>query len=346
MGRCLLILGLLLATIPPSPGAVIVHIRDLQLPLKPRNPIKLAGRVTSERPAALSDGSGEIVLTGAEGIRQGQFLIVEGNWTGQTLAVAHVVLVNELIPYQAGTYTMGSEPGDPSAVSDEIPAHAVSLNAFSLSKYEVTRGEYRAFMDADGYGKPEFWSATGWYRKTASGWTQPAYWQAAQDWGSGWFTQTDIHPVVGVSYYEAEAFCKWAGGRLPTEAEWESAARGMGAGRSYPWGNIWDAGKCNNLKDQNPAGGGIDKSQTAAAGSYPQGASTGGCEDMAGNAWEWVQEWYQSYPGNPNPFDATGMYRVCRGGSFNTYASTYRSAGRSPSSPLSRSHGGGFRMAR
>lgn len=196
----------------------------------------------------------------------------------------------------AGAFQMGNSGlGDDIAYSspDELPAHTVFLSGYWIGKYEVTRGEYRRFINAGGYANSAFWSADGWSWRTINGVTQPQnYWDAAQDWGTGSFTQSENHPVVGITYYEAEAYCNWAGGHLPTEAQWEKAARWDGHARIYPWGDVWDYQKCNNLSDTNSAGGGFESYQTAPVGSYPQGASFYGCMDMGGNVSEWCKDWY------------------------------------------------------
>ena len=191
----------------------------------------------------------------------------------------------EMISIPAGSFLMGSTESDLYANSDEFPQHSVTLSAYSISKYEVTRGEYRAFMNAGGYANSTYWSTEGWDWKEGETRTEPDYWAADQDWGTGIFTQTDYHPLLGVSYYEAEAFCNWAGGHLPTEAQWENAARWTGTNSNiYPWGDTWDVEKCNNSYDSMYTG-----YQTAPVGSYPLGASPYGCQDMAGNVWNGVR---------------------------------------------------------
>jgi len=241
----------------------------------------------------------------------------------------------QMISIPAGDFQMGNSGiGNDAAYgrSNELPQHTVTLAAYSIGKYEVTRGEYRAFM-------------------TATGRAAPAYWDAVQNWGTGSFTQTDDHPVVGVTYYDAEAFCNWAGGHLPTEAQWERAARWTGSHPNvYPWGDVWDWEKCNNYYDHNPAGGGYWKNQTAPVGSYSSYGSPSGCQDMAGNVREWCQDWYKSYPGSSSPFDYTNSYRVLRGSrwldSGSSAVSYSRCAFRTYQSPGNCYYVDGFRLAR
>lgn len=240
------------------------------------------------------------------------------------------VYPGQMIYIPAGSFLMGNNGDEPYSYPQEFPQHSVALSAYYIGKYEVTRGEYRAFM-------------------TATGRAAPYYWAASQDWGTGTFTQTDSHPVVGVTWYDAEAFCAWAGGHLPTEAQWERAARWTGSHPNvYPWGDAWGDEKCNNYYDTNPAGGGYAKYQTSPVGSYSNYPSPSGCQDMAGNVYEWCQDWYKSYPGSSNPFDYTGSYRVLRGGGWGSGAVSQfgRCASRDYYFPSTYRRFIGFRLAR
>ncbi|CUS32972.1 hypothetical protein COMA1_10912 [Candidatus Nitrospira nitrosa] len=158
-----------------------------------------------------------------------------------------------------------------------------------IDKYPVTNEKYRAFIEAGGYENQACWSPEGWKWKTEKNITRPAYW-----YDSKW--DKPNHPVVGVSYYEAEAYAKWAGKRLPTEQEWEKAARGED-GRRYPWGEEFDKQKCNSY----------ESAYTTPVSQYPQGASPYGCYDMAGNVWEWCTRGYDEQKKDT---------RVIRGGSW------------------------------
>ena len=251
------------------------------------------------------------------------------------------VYPGEMVYIPAGGFLMGNNGQEGYSDPNELPQHSVNLSGYYIGKYEVTRGEYRQFMNAGGYSNPAYWSSAG--RNWKGSRTEPDYWAAEQNWGSppGAFTQTDNHPVVGVNYYEAEAFCNWAGGHLPTEAQWEKAARWDGHPRVYPWGAAWDQQRCNNGYDSLYSG-----YQTAPVGSYPSSASPYGCIDMAGNVWEWVQDWYRSYPSSSTPFDYTGACRVLRGGGWSNSGSVIRCAFRGLNGPSGIWHGQGFRIAR
>lgn len=269
--------------------------------------------------------------------------------------------LGEMVTVPAGSFLMGNSGREPHSSAAELPQHRVYVSAFEIGKYEVTRGEYRRFMEAGGYEDSAYWSTDGWSWKKKVERTEPERWAAEQEWighghGHPRFIQTDDHPVVGVTYYEAEAYCRWAGGRLPTEAEWEKASRWDQKNqhaRIWPWGDVWDPEKCNNAFDHNPVGGGYRVNQSTPVGSYPDGASPYGCLDMVGNAYEWVADWAKSYPGSSEPFDHTGTRRVVRGGCWDDSNNSNRCAYRGWFVPPDRGGPGpndcdyiGFRVAR
>ena len=286
--------------------------------------------------------------------------------------------LGEMITIPAGSFLMGNSGNEGYGGPAELPQHSVDLPTYQIGKYEVTRGEYRRFIEAGGYQDPQYWSPQGWEWKEsdvivyagmygsvrrvkrpedAGPRNAPHRWEAEQEWiGHGYghprFVQTDYHPVICVTYYEAEAYCKWAGGRLPTEAEWEKAARWdeeKQHARIWPWGDTWDPEKCNNPEDHNPAGGGYRVNQSAPVGSYPEGASPYGCRDMVGNAYEWVYDWHSSYPGG-SLTDPVGpvasRVRVIRGGSWFNFAAVCRAASRFSLGPGYRINYLGFRLCR
>jgi len=188
-----------------------------------------------------------------------------------------------------------------------------------IDKYPVTNETYRAFVSADGYENQQYWSDDGWKWKTENNITGPLYWND-MNWNK------PEHPVVGVSYYEAEAYAKWAGKRLPTEQEWEKAARGED-GRQYPWGEEFDENRCNSYK--------FGADHTTPVSKYPNGVSVYGCYDMAGNVYEWCVDWYDDKKGG----------RVIRGGSWCYRRFYLRASWRIWSSADSRSNFIGFRLA-
>ncbi len=175
-------------------------------------------------------------------------------------------------------------------------------------------------MLANGYGSQKFWSEEGWAWKQEKQVNRPEYWTDSK------WNKAD-HPVVGVSYYEAEAFASWAGKRLPTEQEWEKAARGTD-GREYPWGNDFDTTKCNSEKSGIKA--------TTPVMKYTKGISPFGCFDMAGNVWEWCASWYDQSPAQ----------RVIRGGSWSHTPVHLRSSNRFGHTTVFRINHIGFRLAR
>lgn len=187
----------------------------------------------------------------------------------------------------AGEFLMGSTEDDDDAIEDEKPRHTVDLDAFWIDKHEVTNAQYRQCVEAGECGE-------------------------AGCWDDDLYNAPD-QPVVCVTWDDAAAYATWVGGRLPTEAEWEKAARGT-EGRIYPWGD--SAPDCTRANHADCTG------SPTAVGSFPEGASPYGVLDMAGNVWEWVADWYGSdyYAHSPTrnpPGPDSGGFRVLRGGSYN-----------------------------
>ena len=264
------------------------------------------------------------------------------NWHFKTTSGPSTGITWISIPF--GNFTMGSLSTDPYAQTDEQPQHTVYLDAYQISKYEITNSQYKAFMDAGGYTNSSYWTTDGWTWRTTNSITEPYYWTAGT-YNSG--TAFPNHPVVGVSWYEAYAFCNWAGGHLPTEAQWEKAARYTDA-RYYPWGNAWDGANCNSYDNTPPD----TFTYSSPVGFFSTGQSYYGVYDMAGNVWEWCNDWYGSAyysdPGaNTNPAGpTTGTYRVLRGGSFGNFDGSCRVANRGNLTPDYRDSYFGFRIAR
>ena len=200
-----------------------------------------------------------------------------------------------------GDFLMGSPANDPNAGSDMKPQHKVILDAFWIDKTEVTNALYAKCV-GDGVCRSPVNAGEN---SAQAYYGNPKY---------------DNYPVQGIRWTDGQTFCKWAGARLPSEAEWEKAARGTD-GRLYPWGNQPpDATRLNF--DRNVGG-------PSAVGSYPAGASPYGALDMAGNLWEWVADWYSHdfYQRSPalNPLESEPQaYRACRGGSWNSSAERAR----------------------
>jgi len=223
----------------------------------------------------------------------------------------------KMVYIPAGEFIMGSNDSGRDQIDggrDEKPQRRVYLDSYWLYQLEVTVAQYRKFCQATGTSMP-----------------------SAPSWGF-----QDKHPIVNVSWNDAKAYCDWAGVELPTEAKWEMAARGTD-GRKWPWGNEWDAKKCNTHENG-------PKTPTP-VGAYPSGASPYNCLDMVGNVWEWCADWYdfnyyknasQRNPTGPN----TGQERVVRGGCWNSYSDVARCAFRAGRDPVNVYFNLGFRCAK
>jgi formylglycine-generating enzyme required for sulfatase activity len=233
----------------------------------------------------------------------------------------------ESLVIPAGLFQMGCAETVETCTLDELPLHPITLTAYAIDRTEVTNQQYANCVAASGCTPPH-WTASD---------TRPSY------YGNPAFS---AYPVIAVDWHQAAAFCRWAGGRLPTEAEWEKAARGENDTRPFPWGA--PAPACARL---NFANGWTDcVGDTSLAGNYPDGASPYGVLDLAGNVWEWVADWYnEDYYSQSPALDPQGPsggdYRVLRGGSFTSDAEYVRLAGRLAEDPATWYPNAGFRCA-
>jgi iron(II)-dependent oxidoreductase len=225
-------------------------------------------------------------------------------------AVSELAEVPETVPVPAGLFLMGSTEDNQLAYDDERPQQQVNLDAFRIGRYPVTNAQYARFIEEGGYENRDYWIEAGRVWREAESIAQPRFWEDPK-WNQ------PNHPVVGVSWYEAVAYCRWLSEttgqefRLPSEAEWEKAARGE-HGREWPWGNEFDPQKANTEES------GLRR--TTPVGQYsPEGDSPYGASDMAGNVWEWCSTLERDYPYQPDDsredLEGEGP-RVVRGGSW------------------------------
>ena len=254
-----------------------------------------------------------------------------------------------------GTFTMGS------ADITDAAQHQVTLSAYWIDRTDVTNALFTKFVTAQNYKTDAEKAGLSYgYIPAHGGWEQVsgADWQHPQGPTTS-LSGLDQHPVVHVSWNDATAYCAWAGARLPTEAQWELAARGTD-GRTYPWGEQKPDGSLANFADKNLAGASwadqtVDDHYefTSPVGNYPAGVSPYGALDMAGNVWQWTADWYdKSYYGTSpvsNPSGPTnGTYQVLRGGSWGYGTDVLRSANRHYGDllPSDSANNAGFRCAR
>lgn len=224
-----------------------------------------------------------------------------------------------MVPVPAGPVSVGA--GGPWALDNERPRHVIEIGDFRIGRYPVTQAQFRRFIDAGGYRERRWWSAEGWAWRKAERVEAPLYWRpGAED-----------HPVCGVSWYEAEAYCRYAGARQPTEFEWEKAAAGAGL-------------DCNH--DQTSGG-------TTPVWAHPAGESMVGARDMLGNVWEWTGSAFTGYPGFAwFPYEGysrawfDGRHRVLRGASWASRPWVVRATMRNWYTPDTRQILAGFRIAR
>ena len=250
-----------------------------------------------------------------------------------------------------GAFLLGAARDEPFVFDNEKWAHEIQLAPFSIASTPVTNADFAAFVDDGGYRRREFWGRRGWDWRRRARAEHPVFWRREDGtWLERRFdTPVPLrpwHPVTHVNWYECEAYCLWAGRRLPTEAEWEVAATwdpATGRKRRYPWGEDAPRPACANLDWR--AGGTID------VRALPEGDSPVGCRQMIGNVWEWVEDTLAPYPGfvcDPyKEYSAPyfGEKKVLRGGSWTTRSRLIRSTWRNFFKRSRRNIFAGFRTA-
>jgi len=257
-----------------------------------------------------------------------------------------------MVRFPGGEVVLGTD--DRSAAYDnERPAHEVRVDPFWIDAHPVTNGQYLAFVERGGYGERRVWSDAGWAWREREQLHAPRYWSpSGEEWTERFMDRTTpldpLRPVGHVCYWEAEAYARWAGKRLPTEVEWEAAASWdpvAGTKRAYPWGDDAPTAERANL-DHLWFG-------TTRVGSHPAGVSPIGCWDMIGNVWEWTSSDFVGYPGYrtfPYPEYSEVFfgddYKVLRGGSWATRFGAVRNTFRNWDYPIRRQIFSGVRCAR
>ena len=229
----------------------------------------------------------------------------------------------EFVKIKGGIFEMGYN-GNGFSYDIELPEHKTYLEDYKIGIFPVTNREYLEFMNDGGYETYKHWLSDGWEKVKSNDWKSPMYWEKIDD---EWYVRDFLgirkinpnEPVCHVSYYEADAYCKWAGKRLPTEAEWEKAAcwdEEKQQKTVFPWGDENPTEeKCNLLESYHWG--------CAEVGAYPKGSSKSGCQQMIGDVWEWTSSEFVGYPGFKSGFDEYNdkwftNQKVLRGGSFGT----------------------------
>lgn len=291
-------------------------------------------------------------------------------------AEQQVLLEVGMVHVPAGPFIMGSNKTDSRGIQkefgfvkplfvDERPERTVYVEAFHIDRFEVSNAEYKEFVTQTRYAEPPHWVQNGYnvrWEVLEKADLERLRWAASEYFKLDRDTATmdkaalleelariqkarDPLPVSGVSWYDAYSYCKWAGKRLPSEAEWEKAARGVN-GWEYPWGPDWDAAKTNTGEQADDAA-----EVVRAPGATPSDVSPFGVFDMAGNVSEWVNDWYEAYPGASYRSEFYGgIHKVVRGGGAGAghYAISafFRAARRSHADPSAMSADVGFRCAK
>jgi iron(II)-dependent oxidoreductase len=255
-----------------------------------------------------------------------------------------------------GTFLQGASPGGSFVFDNEKWAHPVQVKPFHIARAAVTQGEFAAFVEDAGYMRQALWRPEGWCWRESSGAQHPVYWRRGpkDNWQrrhfDEWVPLEPHHPVLHVNWYEADAYCRWARRRLPTESEWELAAAAdldkdgqsfRPHNRRFPWGDTFPTSQHANLNGHVPG--------AIAVGSLPAGDSAWGCRQMIGNVWEWTASDFLPYPGFlADPYKEYsqpwfGTHKVLRGGCWVTQARLLRNTWRNFYTPDRRDVWAGFR---
>lgn len=258
-----------------------------------------------------------------------------------------------------GRFLLGALPGEPFVFDNEKWAHPVQVHSFVMARAAVTQDEFAEFVEAGGYQRRDFWSEQGWTWRLKVEAEHPVYWrrEAAGRWLRRqfhcWLPLEPHRPVLHVNWWEAEAYCKWAGRRLPTEVEWEVAASSEPADsgralaetkRRFPWGDAAPASEHANLGGR--SGSAVD------VAAFPAGDSAFGCRQMIGNVWEWTASNFEPYPGfEVDPYREYSQpwfstHNVLRGGAWLTQPRLLRNTWRNFYTPDRRDVWAGFRTCR
>ncbi|MBW7998082.1 MAG: choice-of-anchor D domain-containing protein [Candidatus Glassbacteria bacterium] len=297
-------------------------------------------------PTVSGEVSGTLVLFSNDQLRSTDTIQVKG------VGVTEGGVIEDREKFiQGGSFLMGF-------AGEEGPVRQVTMSSFYMDAFEVTNELYQDFVDQGGYNTQAYWSDEGWnWRLTGTDYgfdsqnPRPRYWadSGAVPWEADQYSSRPNSPVVGVSWYEAEAYARFRAKALPTEAQWEYAARGS-QGRIYPWGDIWFGDRANHGQLRSPYYDESDGDRyTSSISAFPQGQTPTGLFGMAGNVMEWIADWFGPYDtaGTNNPTGpSAGLERVLRGGSWQGSNDLARGFHRNKSLPRLRYPDGGIRLVR
>ena len=250
----------------------------------------------------------------------------------------------QLIEVPEGPFLLGTRQAQESQKPHEYPQISLDLKSFEVDRFLVTVAQYARFVDDGGYARQELWRPIGWQWRLAESIACPRFWSPSEraEWSA---YLTGNRPVIGVSFYEAEAYARWAGGALPTEAQWEKSARGPD-GQEYPWGE--------SFVDDAAGGREVGPRITLPVGVFPKGESFYGALDMVGSVWQWCRDVFDpklyaridEHSPRGDDDGALAAHRSVRGGAWNTLRFSLRCANRNSYPATARFSNLGFRVVR